>query len=342
MEADASELFVRDLGPAVMALFDRPEVTELGVNPGSEAVWIDTPDGGMERTSVALAPAKVRSFLNRAADRGGYLLTEDNPRLECEMPLGRFGGARLSGSIPPVVTSPGFCLRKFADAVIPLAQYVDDGIITTVQRDALVQALHDHDNIFIVGATGSGKTTLAESLLNKLGELYPNERVVTMEDTYELSLPSMWNVYPMKTQTRGDYTQLIEMAMRYSPDRIVVGESRGRSLLHLFDALLSGHEGGISTFHASTVEGALRRMLLYCLRGSDTGSHRQTIGDAVDLMVIIERHGKNRRVPRIARIRGHDPDRGYLTNEVGAGGSAAAESTTATAAETATESPPSG
>jgi type IV secretion system protein VirB11 len=317
MEADASELFVRDLGPAVMALFDRKDVTELGVNPGSDAVWIDSHAGGMERTDVRLAPAKVRSFLNRAANRGGYLLTEDNPRLECEMPLGRFGGARLSGSIPPIVTSPGFCLRKFSDEVIPLTRYVSDEIMTPSQHEALVQALHDHDNIFIVGATGSGKTTLAESLLNKLGELYPNERVVTMEDTYELSLPSMWNVYPMKTQTRGDYTQLIEMAMRYSPDRIVVGESRGRSLLHLFDALLSGHEGGISTFHASTVEGALRRMLLYCLRDSDTQSHRQTIGDAVDLMVIIERNGSTRSIKRIARIRGYHAEQGYHIEDVG-------------------------
>ena len=102
-----------------------------------------------------------------------------------------------------------------------------------------------------------------------------------------------------------------------SPDRIVVGESRGGSIVQLFDALLSGHPGGISTFHADPVQQAFLRMLNYARRDSDTDSHRHTIGDAIDLIVVLRKEGAVRRVAEMVYVDGFsEADQQYRTRPI--------------------------
>ena len=143
------------------------------------------------------------------------------------------------------------------------------------------------------------------AILLEVSRLCPDHRIVTIEDTPELQIHSWcWNPLYVHPTSEIHYAELLRMALRMSPDRIVVGESRGKSIVQLFDALLSGHPGGISTFHADNVRQAFLRMLNYARRDSDTDSHRYTMGDAIDLMIVLKKVGSMRRITEMVRVGG--------------------------------------
>lgn len=314
-DAHLSIGLARDLGPAVMALFDDDDVTEIGTNPLSEAVWVESRSRGKVETDVRLPKAFARSFLHRIADQTHGTITHDVPFIEARLPAGRFRGARLAGQVEPIAPGPAFTIRIPPRAPLDLRVYLEQGAMTGTQYEAIRQAVVDRLNIFVVGGTNSGKTTLAMAILQEVARLTPDHRVVTIEDTPELQVASWcWNPLYVHPTADIDYGALLKIALRMSPDRIVVGESRGGSIVQLFDALLSGHPGGISTFHADTVQQAFLRMLNYARRDSDTDSHRHTIGDAIDLMIVMRKEGPRRYLSEMVYVRGFsEPDQQYRT-----------------------------
>lgn len=308
----------RDLGPDIMALFSDPDVTEIGTNPLDEDVWIESRRRGKQPSGLRLPKPFARSFLNRVADRRGGTITHTLPYLEARLPTGTFRGARLSGQVEPIAPGPSFTIRIPPPEPLDLRTYADSGAMTETQYSFLRQAILDRLNIFVVGGTNSGKTTLAMALLLEISRLCPDHRIVTIEDTPELQVRSWcWN--PLYVHPAGslDYGDLLKIALRMSPDRIVIGESRGGSIVQLFDALLSGHPGGLSTFHADNVRQAFLRMLNYARRDSDTDSHRFTIGDAIDVLVVLQKSGAMRRVTELVRVDGFDETTGnYRTQAI--------------------------
>ncbi len=318
-EAFLAEGLARDLGPDVMALFDDDDVTEIGTNPLSEMVWVDSHSRGKHPTEARLPKSFARSFLNRIADRTHGTITHDLPFIEARLPASRFKGARLAGQVEPIVPGPAFTIRIPPREPLDLRVYLEQGAMSESQFDAIRQAVRDRLNIFVVGGTNSGKTTLAMAILLEVSRLTPDHRVVTIEDTPELQVRSWsWNPLYVHPTSGIDYGELLKIALRMSPDRIVVGESRGGSIVQLFDALLSGHPGGISTFHADTVQQAFLRMLNYARRDSDTDSHRHTIGDAIDLMIVLRKQGALRRVTEMVYVRGYDEaGQQYRTDSIG-------------------------
>ncbi|MEM1117391.1 MAG: ATPase, T2SS/T4P/T4SS family [Bacteroidota bacterium] len=308
----------RDLGPGVMALFDDDDITEVGTNPIGEGVWVESrAAGGKVMTDVSLPKPYVRSFLNRIADRKGGTLTHTLPFLEARLPPGAFKGARLAGQVEPIAPGPCFTIRIPPSRPLDLRVYLEQGGMTQSQFDFIRQAVLDRLNIFVVGGTNSGKTTLAMAILLEVSRLCPDHRIVTIEDTPELQVESWcWNPLYVHPTEDIDYGALLKIALRMSPDRIVIGESRGGSIVQLFDALLSGHPGGLSTFHADTVNQAFLRMLNYARRDSDTDSHRTTIGDAVDLMIVLKKVGSTRTVTEMVRVLGYDEAAGYRLEPV--------------------------
>jgi type IV secretion system protein VirB11 len=301
-----------DLGTDFMDLYNDPDITEVGVNPFRDKVWADSRTNDKIETDVVLTDADVQNFLERAAGFNDRSLTPSRPDIECSLPSPIWGGARLSGSVPPAVPSPTFCLRKFEDTLIPLESYKSDGIISGRQYDRIHTAIRKHENIAVVGGTGSGKSTLLMSILNRMGELFPKERFVTIEDTPEISLDTAWNWHPYYTfETNDPYVGTVKdrvhRSLRFSPDRLIVGECRGPGIVALFEALLSGHPGGAFTYHATNIQKFFKRVLINCKRDSDTDAHNHTIGDAVDLVIILEKSQGVRYVKQMAKVEGYRP-----------------------------------
>ena len=132
-----------------------------------------------------------------------------------------------------------------------------EGVLASAHRDLLRGALRDRQNSVICGGTGSGKTTLANALLKEAVEPGgPAERFVILEDTVELQCAAA-NHIQLRTTDSVDLTRLVRATMRLRPDRIIVGEVRGREALALLKAWNTGHPGGLTTVHANGARAAL-------------------------------------------------------------------------------------
>jgi pilus assembly protein CpaF len=157
-------------------------------------------------------------------------------------------------------------------------------------------------NILISGGTSSGKT----SLLNALASFVPHdERVVTIEDTAELSLNHP-HVVRLESRMGGadgsgvvSIRELVRNSLRMRPDRIVVGEVRGAEVLEMLQAMNTGHDGSMATIHANSPRDCLYRMEMLAgfagFQGSEESLRRQ-IASAVDFIVQISRLAGGRRV----------------------------------------------
>lgn len=165
----------------------------------------------------------------------------------------------------------------------------------------------------ISGGTGTGKTTL----LNLLGGLIPpHERVVTIEDAAELSLPGhvvRLEARPPNAEGVGAITirELVRSALRLRPDRLIVGEVRGPEALDLVSALNTGHRGSMTTVHANSPEEAMWRLQTLALSAGDTSERAvgRQLRAAIDLVCQIERIGHLRRIVAIAPVSHHGPER---------------------------------
>ncbi|HMD08136.1 MAG TPA: P-type conjugative transfer ATPase TrbB, partial [Candidatus Acidoferrum sp.] len=226
-------------------------------------------------------------------------LTRDDPSIECELPL---DGSRFAGQIPPIVTAPVFAVRKRASRVFTLDQYVDAGIMTPQQKKSLCEAIRDHRNILVTGSTGSGKTTLLNALIHALTDQFPNERLIIIEDTAEIQCAAKDFVQYHTSPERG-MTQLVRMALRMRPDRILVGEVRGPEALDLLMSWNTGHEGGIATLHANNAAAGLTRLsTLVSMHPDAPREIEPLIGEAVDIVVHIARTDKGRVVREILEV----------------------------------------
>lgn len=306
----------RDLGPGPVKLFDTEGVSEIGMNPGSRYIWYDGPEGPVE-SDYYVSSANVLAFLNRISSDRGEVLNANSPTIEAALPTPIFKGARIAGQVPPVVNNPAFSIRVPSTLLITLDEYEKQGAMSANQRSAVESAIKEMKNIFVIGGTGSGKTTLAQAILYKISQIFPHQRIVTIEDTPELNIHS-WNTHQLFTSAARPGSNgfglddALMATLRLAPKRIIVGESRGPSILMLMDILLTGHPGGLSTFHAETVPKALNRMLGYCMRASNTEAHRTTIADAAQCLIVLNRLPSGKRVvTEMAFCRGLTDDGRY-------------------------------
>lgn len=292
----------KDFGEVVLAALADPETVEVCLNPDG-TLW-------QERLGeVMCAIGTMNSISAEAAMRtiAAYhhaTITRDNPSIECELPL---DGSRFAGQIPPIVTAPVFAVRKRASRVFTLQQYVDAGILTPEQKAFLCEAIRDHRNILAIGGTGGGKTTLLNALIRQLTDQYPTERLVIIEDTAEIQCAAR-NYIQYHTSPERSMTQLVRMALRMRPDRILVGEVRGPEALDLLMSWNTGHEGGIATLHANNAAAGLNRLstLVAMNPNAPQGMIENLIGEAVDVIVHIARTEKGRIVREILEVTDFD------------------------------------
>lgn len=296
------------MGPEIAAALADPLVIEIMVNPDG-ALRLDRLGEGRTDTGVRMDPAQVERIVRLVASHARTEVHAASPIVSAELPPhGEGAGERFEGVLPPVSLAPCFSIRKPASRVYTLADYVSDGIMSSEAARLLALAVVERRNILVAGGTSSGKTTLANALLAEMADL--DERVILIEDTRELQCAAN-DVVALRTRSGSvSMADLVRSTLRLRPDRIIVGEVRGREALDMLKAWNTGHPGGIATVHANSAISALYR-LEQLVQESVVTVPRRLIAEAIDMIVFIAGRGLGRRVETIARVDGLDPDGGY-------------------------------
>ena len=272
------------LGP-VAALLEDPRCNEVMANADG-SVWVEMHGEDPRRTEFVLDARTREDVIGFVASAYGKSVHAGNPSLAEVLPV---VGARFQGNVPPSVSSSVFTIRLPSVRRIMLEEYVSSGVLDHAQALLIMDAVRKRQNILVVGSTGSGKTTLTNAVLEKIGQT--GHRVLTIEDTKELREPSP-NCLQLYVNPRFDYGfgHALMDALRHRPDRIVVGELRdGHAALGLLKAWNTGHSGGLATLHADSAAGALPRLELL-LTEVVKSMPRELVAQAIDQIVFIERY----------------------------------------------------
>ena len=301
------ELILRDtvgLGP-LEQLLDDPAVTEVMVN-GADAVYVER-GGRIEPTEVRFASeGALRDAIERILAPVGRRVDELSPMADARLA----DGSRVNGVIPPLsVNGCVLSIRRFAASRPGPDELVASGTLTAELRDLLAAAVRARRSIVISGGTGAGKTTLLNALSAYISH---GERVITLEDAAELRLRQSHVVRlesrPPSVEGRGEVTirDLLRNALRMRPDRIVIGEVRGREALDLLTALNTGHDGALSTVHANSPADALRRLETLAMMagvGLPHAAIREQVRRGIELVVHLARSPEGeRRVVEVGEV----------------------------------------
>lgn len=294
--------------PAVVPHLEDPDITEIYLNPDGLLRVMSHRDG-RRSTGERVKPYLLRVALQKIAWYERTTLEDSVADLSTELPdLPPFYGARVQAMLPSVTGGYALTLRKRPRHIFTFEDYLQAGILCRTHHEMLVEAIGDRSNILVVGGTGSGKTTLVNACLHDLSARFPDQRLVLLEDTVELQTSAEDHV-ALRTSPQADLRALVKATLRLTPDRIIVGEVRDGTALHLLDAWQTGHPGGLATVHATTPQGALERLdrLAQQNPGVDS-SQAHLIADTVDLIVLIGGHGDARTISSVTTVRGLLPD----------------------------------
>ncbi len=286
------------LGDQLCVALDDATVVEIMLNPDGR-LFIERLGHGVAEAGV-MTPAAAEVVIGSVAHALQSEADDERPIISGELPI---GGHRFEGLLPPIVSGPTFTIRRRASRLIPLDDYVTSKVMTEAQASAIRSAIDARMNIVISGGTGSGKTTLANAIIAEIVLSAPDDRMVVLEDTAEIQCAAE-NAVCLHTSDTVDMARLLKSTMRLRPDRIIVGEVRDGAALTLLKAWNTGHPGGITTIHSNTAMSALRRLEQLTAEASQQPM-QEVIGEAVDLVVSIERTGKGRRVREVIHIEGY-------------------------------------
>lgn len=301
MLADEQQV-ARDIVAAIVGFgvlqpfFDDASIEEIWIN-GPNRVFVAR-NGVAELTTVELTGVEVRDLVERMLQSTGRRVDLSSPFVDASLP----DGSRLHVVIPDVTQKHwAVNIRKFNRRIRDLQHLVDLGSLTPQVAQFLRMCVLSGQNILVSGATQSGKTTLLNALLSVVRQ---NERIVTVEETFELDL-SVRDVVAMQCRQSslegtGEITlrRLIKEALRMRPDRIVVGEVREAESLDLLIALNSGLPG-MCSIHANGARDALSKLSTLPLlagRNIDSSFVIPTVAGTIDIVVHceLERSGKRR------------------------------------------------
>ena len=288
---------INGYGPLTELLEDK-NITEIMVNSPNE-IYIEI-DGQLIRDeSVSfINDEHIIRTIERMIGPMGRTIDATNPMVDSRLK----DGSRINAVIPPLSTKgPVITIRKFKRELATIEDLLRIGSMTPYMATFLDAAVRGKCNILVCGGTGSGKTTL----LNILSGFIPdNERIITIEDAAELKLEKE-HVISLETRvtnydTDGEITirDLVINALRMRPDRIIVGEVRGKEAFDMLQAMNTGHEGSLTTLHANGPHDALNRLeTMVLMSGLDipVKAIREYIVSAIDLVVNIERMSDGKR-----------------------------------------------
>lgn len=281
---------VMGFGPLEPLLHDAT-ISDILVN-GAKQVYVEQ-NGQLFPTDVEFKDNKhLRHVMDRIVSTVGRHIDESSPMCDARLP----DGSRVNAIIPPLaVDYPVLSIRKFRRDALSVDELIGYGTITPEVAEVCMACVSARLNILISGGTGAGKTTMLNILSAYVSH---RERIVTIEDSAELQLQQPHVVRletrPPNIEGKGEVTQyeLLINSLRMRPDRIILGEVRGREALDMLQAMNTGHDGSMCTIHANSPRDALSRLeTMVAMGGHDLpqSAVRQQISSALDVVLQVQR-----------------------------------------------------
>jgi pilus assembly protein CpaF len=298
----------REALASLSAVFADESINEIMIN-GPHDVFIR--QRGPDRKIEVHLPAKaIETAITLLAAMSDKTVGSNARILSARLP-----GFRVEACLPPVsVKGPSMCIRRHASCILSLADYIVAGTITEVQARLIQEIVETRANFLIAGGTFSGKTTLMNCILSLIN---PDHRLFVVEQVQELKL-SAPNAVLFECDPEQGVTarRLVKMGMRYSPDRILLGELRGEEAYDWLDASNTGHPGSAATIHADSAPEALNRLESLVLMADSKMPYeaiQQRIAQTVNYVLHIHHADGVRRLSQICRVEGFDRSAGkYL------------------------------
>lgn len=294
-------------------LLNNDAVDEIMVN-GTNDIYVEVDGKLVKDESVSfINNDHIIRTIQRIVQPLGRTIDAVNPMVDARLR----DGSRLNAIIPPLsLTGPVITIRKFSKKMNSVDDLIRMGTLTANMALFLQACVRAKLNIIISGGTGTGKTTLLNILS---GFIDDEERIITIEDAAELKLHQS-HVISLETRMvnyegEGEITirDLVRNSLRMRPDRIIVGEVRGKEAFDMLQAMNTGHEGSITTLHANSPEDAINRLETMMLMNDmelPVYAIRNYIEKAIDIVIQIERlsDGK-RKVTSISEVVGIKNDK---------------------------------
>lgn len=260
------------------------------------SVWVDTDEMRQvpcvfDEMGLHAAALILAQYTNQAFN------STDHQSLVAVLPIMNLRAVFINR---PAVSHVTATFRRPSSHLVMPGQLVDWGTITNTQLEYIAGAVKDHRNIIISGGTGSGKTTLMNSIITMIDR---NERLLLIEDTAELDVEQP-NVVPITVNNQYSYSDAIADALRSRPTRIIIGECRkGDQTMQMLKAWNTGHPGGLSTIHANSAEEAINRLNQLCSEVS-VSSQEPMIRSCVDIIMQMKRlDGAKRKVTQLLDVK---------------------------------------
>ena len=282
-------------------------ITEIMVN-GKDNVFVER-NGAIHRAEVKFDTTEdLEELIRRIASRVHREINELNPIVDARLS----DGSRVNAVYKNIaLNGPILTIRKFPEKVMSMNDLLERESISIEVSEYLKVLVKAGYNCFISGGTSSGKTTL----LNVLSQFIPpGERVVVIEDSAELQIEQIKNIVRLECRNanvqgkgRIDMSQLVKASLRMRPDRIIIGEVRGKEVMDMVQALNTGHSGSLSTGHANSIGGMISRLEAMFLEAAEipVEAIRSQIAEAIDIMIHMSRmKDGSRKVMEISELVG--------------------------------------
>jgi pilus assembly protein CpaF len=305
-------------------LLEDDDISDIHIR-GSRPVWVKTRSGErIEHPPIVSSDEELIELIRRIASRMGHReqrFDPAHPELNLQLP----DGSRLFAAME-VSSHPTMIIRRHRFEFSSLRELAERRMMEPEIAHFLSAAVRSKQNIVIAGGTGSGKTTLLRALLN---EIPRTERIVTIEDAYELGIEHFEHAHPdhdalqaraANIEGQGEITMadLTRMALRMDPDRVIVGEVRGAEAFPMLLAMSQGNNGSMCTLHADSARSVFPKLLAYVSMAS-TGVPVETINllvaSSIHFVVHVQMAGNSRRITSIHEV--IDADGGSIvSNEI--------------------------
>ena len=288
---------INGFGP-LTELLDDKSITEIMVN-GPQDIYIELDGKLIKDDSISfINNDHIIRTIQRLIQPIGRTIDTSNPMVDARLS----DGSRLNAVIPPLsLKGPVLTIRKFKEELANIDDFLRGGTLTPDMGVFLESCVKAKLNMIICGGTGSGKTTLLNVLSSFIGN---DERIITIEDAAELKLKQE-HVISLETRMVnydgvGEITirDLVINSLRMRPDRIIVGEVRGKEAFDMLQAMNTGHSGSLTTMHANSPIDALNRletMVLMAGMEIPIKAIREYIENAIDIVICTSRISDGKR-----------------------------------------------
>jgi type IV secretion system protein VirB11 len=289
-------------------LLDDDDVTDISRNPQSNAIWAISNKRGKALTPYTQSTDQAEQMIGAIVAQFRTEFNYNHPRFLGVLP---YHGARFTAARSPLVGGVMWTIRKPNQQILTFDDYLEAGIIPSKAIIERIRGyIEERKNIFVAGPMGSGKTTLANTLIAEIDRMHKGrDRWIIIEDTDELRCSNPDHVKFLTNPTLGiDWNDLIALSLRTTGTRIVLGEIRsaGRSLLEAWQV---GATGNVATIHGDNPDDVMRRFESILLKEGGA-INRYEIYKTIGAIIVLNRIGIGRKVQHVVRLQGVT-DNGY-------------------------------